>query len=298
MRRILYIMLLGLLPLTGMAQELKCTVKIIHSQVQGTNTSVFETLENALNEFMNNRAWTDLQYKEDERIECMMNITIKQYKQDENGFIGECLLQLNRPVFNSNYNSTVFSMRDQSFNFTYREYDPLDFNMTNMNDELTALMAYYAYLFIGMHLDTFSPMGGTNALSVAEQIVNNAQMMGDGWKAFGDDRNRHAIINDYMESSMEPFRQLQYQYHRLGLDEMTNNTDRGRTNITEALELLKTAHDNKSLSQLPIIFTDYKRDELVNIYKGHGTEKEKENVYTILSTLNASQNRHWENIKK
>ena len=183
---LLFILLFGLMP-SLRSQELNCKVKIIHTQVQGTNTSVFETLENAINEFMNTRSWTELQFKEEERIDCTMNITVKQYKQEENSFIGECLFQLNRPVYNSNYNTVVFSMRDNSFNFNYQEYTPLEFNLTNMNDNLTALLAYYAYLFIGMDLDTFSPLGGTEVLKVVEQIVNNAQTIGDaGWKAFGD----------------------------------------------------------------------------------------------------------------
>ena len=284
---------------TANSQELNCKVKINHAQVQGTNTSVFETLENAPNEFMNNRAWTELQFKDEERIDCTMNITIKQYKQEEDAFVGELLFQLSRPVFNSSYNSTVFSMRDPNFNFSYKEYDQLEFNVNTMDSQLTALLAYYAYLFIGMDLDTFSPLGGTTVLNEAMIIVNNAQNLGDpGWKAFGDSRNRHAIINDYLESSMEPFRQMQYKYHRLGLDEMSNNSDRGRTAITESIELLKEAHSNKSLSELPAIFSDFKRDEIVNIYNGHGTTNEKETVYNILSDLNASQNTHWEKIKK
>ena len=284
---------------TAHCQELNCKIKINHAQVQGTNTSVFETLETAMNEFMNNRAWTDLQFKEEERIDCTMNVTIKQYKQDEDSFVGELLFQLSRPVFNSSYNSTVFSMRDPNFNFSYKEYDQLDFNVNTMDSQLTALLAYYALLFIGMDLDTFSPLGGTPVLNECMIIVNNAQNLGDpGWKAFGDSRNRHAIINDYLESSMEPFRQMQYKYHRLGLDEMSNNSDRGRTAITESIELLKEAHSNRSLSELPAIFSDFKRDEIVNIYSGHGTTNEKETVYTILSDLNASQNTHWEKIKK
>jgi len=286
-------------PQTAVAQELNCKVKVIHTQVQGTNTSVFETLETAISEFMNNRTWTDLQFQENERIDCTMNITIKQYKQEENFFIGEMLFQLSRPVFNSNYNTVVFSMRDNNFQFAYQEYDPLEFNINNMDNNLTALLAYYAYLFIGLDLDTFSPMGGTDILHVVENIVSNAQTMGEtGWKAFEDNRNRHGIINDYMESSMEPFRQMMYKYHREGLDEMANNADRGRTAITESIELLKTAHENKPLSDLPQIFTDYKRDEIVNVYKGHGTANEKEKVYNIVSDLNASQNTQWNNIKK
>lgn len=297
--RYIFVVLALLWSVGSVAQELNCKVNVIHNQVQSTNNSVFETLQTSITEFMNNRAWTELQFKQEERIDCTMNITVKQYKQDENSFQCEMLFQLNRPVFNSTYNTIVFSKRDNSFNFTYKEYDPMEFNINTMDNQLTAMLAYYAYLFIGLDLDTFSPLGGTDVLNQCMMVVNNAQSMGDGgWKAFDDPRNRHAIINDYLESSMEPYRQLQYKYHRLGLDEMSNNADRGRTAITEAIEQLKEAHSNKPLSELPSIFTDYKRDELVNIYKGHGTEKEKETVYDILSNLNASQNSHWANIKK
>lgn len=278
---------------------MNCTVKVIHSQVQGTNKSVFETLETAITEFMNNRSWTDLQFQKAERIDCMMNITIKKYDEASNEFTGELLYQLARPVYNSSYNSTVFSMRDTEFNFKYKEYDPLEFNENNLDNNLTAMLAYYAYLFIGMNLDTFSPLGGTVALNMVENIVNSAQTIeGTGWRAFDDSKNRHAIINDYMETSLEPLRQMQYKYYREGLDEMANNADRGRAAITEALGMLKTAHSNKPLSQLPQIFTDFKRDEIVNIYSGHGTEKEKQTVYDIVSDINAGQNTYWNKIKQ
>lgn len=281
------------------AQELNATVKVIHTQVQGTSTSVFETLENAISEFINNRSWTELQFQKEERIECTLNITVKKYDETTNYFTCELLFQTARPVYNSNYSSVVFSMRDAQFNFTYKEYDPLEFNENNLDNNLTAMLAYYAYLFIGMDLDTFSPLGGTNVLHIAENIVNSAQTMGEtGWKAFDDTRNRHAIINDYMETSMETYRMMMYNYYRKGLDEMANNVDRGRAAITESLEMLKEAHSNRPLSQLPQIFTDYKRDELVNIYSGHGTEKEKQTVYDILSNLNASQNTYWKKIQK
>lgn len=281
------------------AQELNCTVKINHSKVQGTKTSVFETLETVLNEFMNNRSWTDLQFNKEERINCSLNITVQKYVESEQSFTGELLFQVTRPVFNASYSTTVFSMRDPSFNFHYQEHEPLEFNETSMDNNLTAMLAYYAYLFIGLDLDTFSPLGGTEILHKVENIVNNAQSLSDaGWKAFGDDRNRHAIINDYMESSMEPMRQLMYKYHRQGLDEMAQNPDRGRTAVTEAVEMLKEAHTNNSLSMLPQIFTDYKRDELVNIYRGHGTENERNSVYDILTNLNASQSKEWDKIKK
>ena len=299
MRTLLFaILAFCLLPSKGLSQELNCTVKVIHSQIQGTSTSVFETLETAITEFMNNHAWTDLQYQKDERIECTLNITLTKYDASSDRFSGEILFQLARPVFNSSYNTTVFSMKDASLEFTYKEYDPLEWNENNLDNNLTAVLAYYAYLFIGLDLDTFSPLGGTEVLHIVENIVNNAQTLSEpGWAAFKDSKNRHAIINDYMESSMEPFRQMQYKYYRSGLDEMANNADRGRTAITEALEMLDEAHHNKPMSMLPQIFTDFKRDEIVSIYKGHGTEKEKQSVKEICSNINASQNTYWNKIK-
>lgn len=280
-------------------QELNCTVKVTHSQIQGTSTSVFESLESAVSEFMNNRSWTELQFQKSERIDCNLSITVKKYNASNDAFTCELLFQVTRPVFNSGYNTVVFSMRDTEFTFTYQEQDALEFNVNNMDNNLTAMLAYYAYLFIGLDLDTFSPMGGTEVLHVVENIVNSAQAMSEpGWKAFDKTNNRHAIIDDYMDSSMEPFRQMQYKFYRQGLDEMAQNPDRGRTAITEALELLKEAKSNKPLSQLPQIFTDFKRDELVNIYSGHGTEKERQAVYEILADINASQNTYWNKIKK
>lgn len=297
MRHILFLLLFCLSSIMR-AQELNCTVKIIHTQVQGTNTQIFETLENAITEFMNNRSWTEMQFQQEERIECTLNITITKYEQGIDQFTGEILWQLARPVFNSTYNSTVFSMRDKSFVFTYKEFDPLDWNENNIDNNLTAVLAYYAYLFIGMDLDTFSPLGGTDILHIVENIVNNAQTLGDpGWAAFKDSRNRHAIITDYMEPSLEGLRSLQYKYYREGMDEMANNSDRGRTAITEAIEMLNEAYHNKPMSQLPQIFTDFKRDEIINIYKGHGTDKERQKVRDICSNMNASQNTYWDQIK-
>ena len=175
------------LPCGLMAQELNCKVNVIHSQVQGTNKEVFEILERAITEFMNNRAWTDLQFQDAEKIDCSLNITIKKYDEASNVFTGELLYQLSRPVFQSGYNTTVFSMRDADFVFTYTEQDDLVFNENNIDNNLTAMLAYYAYLFIGMDLDTFSPLGGTEPLQMAENIVSNAQTLSEpGWKAFAN----------------------------------------------------------------------------------------------------------------
>ena len=155
-------------------------------------------------------------------------------------------------------------------------------------------------LIIGINLDSFAPMGGEDILQRCMNITNNAQNLGfPGWKAFDDSRNRFAIINDYLDNGMKPFRQLQYDYYRTGLDEMVNNPERGRTNISTAIEeQLKKCRENKPLSMLPQIWTDFKKEELANLYKGKGTQKEKQTVYDILFSINASQNNIWEKIKE
>lgn len=282
------------------AQELQVIVNINHSQIQGTDASVFENLQQTMEQFLNERSWTDLQFQKNECIQASLNITVNKYNRDENRFECTALIQANRPVFNSAYTTTLYNNRDANFNFDFQQFDQLNFVEENIDNQLTALLAYYAMLIIGLDLDSFAPMGGTDVLQRCLVLVNNAQNLGfPGWKSFEDNRNRFAIINDYLDEAMKPFRQLQYDYYRKGLDEMANNAERGRTEISTAIEDdLQKAHQDKPLSLLPQIWTDYKKDELASIYKGKGTQKEKQRIYDILMGLNASQNNSWEAIKQ
>ena len=282
------------------AQELQARVTINHNQIQGTDASVFDNLQQTLEQFINDMQWTSLQFQKNERIVCNFNITVTKYDQSSKIFTCNALIQANRPVYNSSYTTTLYNNKDDEFSFEFAQFDQLNYNEEQIDNQLTALIAYYAYLIIGLDLDSFSPMGGEELLQRCLNLTNNAQNLSyPGWKAFENDRNRFAIINDYMEGAMRPFRQLQYDYYRLGLDEMANNAERGRTNITTTIETnLKKVHEDKPLSILPQIWTDYKKDELASIYKGKGTPKEKESVYDILFSINASQNNYWEKIKE
>ncbi len=291
--------LIALCSLPSQGQELLAKVTINHNQIQGTDASVFENLQQTLEQFINDRQWTNLHFQKNERINCNFNITVTKYDQSENLFNCTALILANRPVFNASYTTTLYNNRDADFNFQFAQFDQLNFNEEQIDNQLTALIAYYAYLIIGMDLDSFSPMGGEDILQRCLNLANNAQNLNfPGWKAFDNSRNRFAIINDYMEGAMKPFRQLQYDYYRTGLDEMANNVERGRTNISTALENLKKSHEDRPLSLLPQIWTDYKKEELANIYKGKGTQKEKEAIYDILFSINASQNNYWERIKE
>lgn len=281
------------------AQELDARVTINHEKVQGTNTSIFESLETNLTQFINDRQWTNQQYQRNERISCSFGITVNSYNESENRLDCTLMVQSTRPVYNASYTTTVFSQNDRDFSFTYQEFDQLDFRPDVVDNELTAVIAYYVYLIIGMDMDTMAPLGGTEVLQTALTITNNAQSLtSKGWKAFEDSRNRYALITDLLDGGMEPFRQMQYKYYREGLDIMAENADRGRAAITEAVGLLKQARENKSMSAWPQLFSEYKRDEIVNIYKGKGTAKEKEEIYETFSTINPSQRTNWNKIKE
>ena len=299
MKQLLFFIALVLLGSDLHAQELQAKININHQQVQTTDKTVFENLQQTLEQFVNEQQWTALQFQENECIQCSFNITVTKYDAGSNRFTCTALVQANRPVYNSSYNTTLYNNNDKHFDFEFVQYDQLNFNEEVIDNQLVALFAYYAYLIIGLDLDSFSPMGGTDVLQRCMNLTNNAQNLDfAGWKSFEDSRNRFAIINDYLDEAMKPFRQLQYDYYRQGLDEMAQNVERGRTNVTTTLETnLKKAHEDKPLSLLPQIWTDFKKDELANIYKGKGTQKEKESVYDVLFGINASQNATWEKIK-
>ncbi len=299
-RKILILSALLISTISVRGQEIEARVVVNHQKVEGTNVSVFESLQESLTEFINTRQWTNLQFQRNERIVCNFNITISAYNDATGDTTAELLVQSSRPVYNSAYTTTVFSTNDPNFNFQYREFDQLEFRLETLDNELTALIAYYVYLIIGMDLDTMSPLGGTEQLETVRTIVNNAQsfqLSAKGWKPFEDDKNRYAIINDYLDNAMEPYRKFQYQYHRQGLDIMVENSDRGRAGITEAMGLLKQAFENKPLSLLPQLMTEYKRDEIVNIYNGKANMNEREELLELLKRINASQITYWRKIK-
>ena len=281
------------------AQELNAKVEINTSRLDGTNKTVFDNLKENITAFLNERHWTNQQYSPNERIKCGFTIVVSKYSDDTGLASCEAYISSQRPVFGSTYNTVVFSKKDKDFQFNYNEFDQLEFNIDNIDNSLTALLAYYAYLIIGMDMDTMAPLGGTEMLENAMAIVNNSQNLNvKGWKAFDDATNRFGIINDYLEEKFAPFRQLQYKYHREGLDKMTENPDMARTAVTDCFALLKQARENKPMSGWPLMFSEYKRDELVGIYHGQDTESNKQPLYEFLTKLNASQTSYWKQMLK
>ena len=280
-------------------QELNARVNINRSQVSNTKGEVFDALQKTMADFLNNHKWTELTFRDNEKIQCTFNLTVSTYSDTDNSFVCSLLLSSTRPVYGSSYTTTGYSVKDPQFTFTFKEHDQLEFNINNIDNNLVALLAYYAYVIIGMDMDTMAPKGGTPYLQTAEQIVQAGQALDfPGWKAFDDSKNRFGLLNDYMDGAMESMRQFEYVYHRKGLDRMATAPDSARAAIAEGLELLREAHQAKTMSQVPQSYTEYKREERLNIFADKGTKEEREKAYEILFAIDASQNESWKKLKK
>lgn len=299
MKQLFAILAFMALPSCAMSQELNAKVVINTAQIGNTNTEACETFREKVQEFLNTKQWTAVKYNEVERIDCTFNITINKYSAQDGAF--ECTLLLNssRPVWGSSYTSSLYNTRDQHFNFKFDPADQLEYNPDNLDNQLMALLAYYAHVLIGMDMDTFAPLGGTPVLQTAEDIVSKAENLGySGWSAFNESNNRFALLNDYMDGSMEAMRQLNYVYHRQGLDQLCDSTEKAHTALVESMELLDQARQARTMSNVPQLFTEYKKEELVNIFSIHENQQERLRVYDILFAINPSQNPSWEKIKK
>lgn len=274
-----------LLTVVAVAQELNCTVTVITPQIQGTERRIFETMENVIFEFMNNQKWTNDVFDIHERIECNLLLTITDGTPTSTSFKGKLQVQSFRPVHNSNLKSQVINLVDSDIDFPFQENAVLRFTPDYFTDNLTSILAYYAYMIVGYDYDTFSPEGGTKYYNIAQAVVNNAQNAPQaGWKSFEGNRNRFWMVDNILHQSFKPLREVLYQYHRNGLDLMYDNIDEGRANIVVSLEGLRSVHQLKPLSYNVMSFFLAKSDELVNIYK-KAPGPEKSQVYKLVQVL-------------
>ncbi|MDE6461876.1 MAG: DUF4835 family protein [Muribaculaceae bacterium] len=278
------------------AQELNCRVEFNTQQLQNVGTSVFQTLQEAVSEYMNNTKFSEAQIASSEKIECQLVFTITDYT--DGVAKGSIQVQAIRPVYNTAYTTTLLNFKDNKIDFSYSEGEPLQFSENTMESQITALLNFYAYLILAMDFDSFSPRGGEVFWQRLATIVQQAQSSGEiGWKAFEDNKNRSAVLSAYTDPATRELRDLTYQYHRTGLDEMAQSPDKGRANITSALEILKKVYDVSSMSVGLSMTKDAKLDELVNVYsKAPQTEREK--VYEILYPLFPTETTRLDKIKK
>lgn len=294
---VLFIMVLFPFAASAEGEELEARVTLNAAKVQGSNTEVFTQLEEALQAFINDRKWTSNTYEAQERINCNFTFIVNSYAND-GSFDCSLMVQASRPVFGASYSSTLFMYEDKSIKFKYLPFDRLEFIEDNLDNNLTAVVAFYVYTIIGMDMDSMGELGGSEFLNKALTIANNAQNLGDvGWRAGSSNNNRYSIIDDYMNGAMEPVRKLMYRYHRLGLDVMFKNVDAGRKAVTESVELLKKAYEDRPMAYFTKLLTEYKADELVNIYS-KCTPEEKKVVVATLSEINPSLSSQWEEIGK
>jgi hypothetical protein len=276
-----------MLTLAMQAQELRCNVSVVSPSVQGTNKKVYETMQTALNEFMNNQRWTDKIYANEERIECNFMINIKEVISIDE-FKGTLQIQARRPVFNSAYNTVLFNFQDQNFHVKYVEFEPLVYNPSSFESNLVGIMAYYAYIIIGMDEDSYSLYGGASSFQKAEQIVSRAQNVSQaGWKSFENQRNRYWMTENLLNEYHKPLRECLYRYHRLGLDRMAEKVETGRSEIASSLELLRKVYRQKPGSFLLQVFFNAKTDELINIFS-ESFAMEKSNVAALLQEVDPS----------
>lgn len=267
------------------AQELNCTVEVITPQIQGTQTRIFETLENVMYEFMNSQRWTGDVFDLHERIECNMLLTITEGTPTSTQFKGNLQVQSFRPVHNSSLKTQVINLVDNDIEFSFQENSILRFTPDYFQDNLTSVLAYYAYMILGYDYDSFDLEGGTKYFSLAQQVVNNAQNASQpGWKGFESDRNRYWLVDNVLHQTFQPFREMMYEYHRLGMDIMYDQFDEGRAVVAESLEKLRTVHQIKPLSYNVTVFFLAKNDEIVNIFS-KAPPDEKNKVYQVLELL-------------
>lgn len=278
------------------AQELNCDVDINTQKLQNVSNSVFETLKQAMSDYMNTTKFSDAQLGTNEKIECRLFLTVDEYK--DGTVKGNLQVQASRPVYNSTYTTSLINFRDTKIDFSYSEGEPLNFSLNGMESQLTAILNFYAYLILAMDFDSFAPRGGDPFWQRLNLIVQEAQSSGEvGWKAFEDNKNRSAILAAYTDPQTEQLRDLTYRYHRTGLDEMAQSPDKGRANITEALDILKKVYDSDPMSVGLSMARDAKLDELVNIYsKAQQTERER--VYETLYPLYPTESERLNEIKK
>jgi hypothetical protein len=279
------------------AQELRCNISISAQKIQGANRTMFETMQSDLYEFMNNRKWTDQKFAMDERIECNFFITIDE-QVSSNEFKGTIQVQLRRPVFNSSYETMLLNIKDNDFHIKYIEYQTLEFNETSNKDNLTNILAFYAYIVLGMDYDSFSPDGGTEFFQKAQAIVNNSQSaVQKGWKAYESERNRYWLVENILNKSYSGFRSCTYQYHRQGLDLMADKAPEGRAAIAESLKSIQKVFRTRPSLYILQVFFDAKSDELVNVFSKSFPD-EKNRVSVILNECDPSNGSKYEKILK
>jgi hypothetical protein len=279
------------------AQEFNCTVQVISPQVQSSDKRIFETLQNALRDFINNRKWSDDSFLNQEKVECTIILNISD-RPSSDAFKGTLQIISRRPVYKTSYNTILFDFLDQDLNFKYIEDQTLEYVENNNSSGLTSIIAYYCYIMLGLDYDSFAPEGGTPFLQRAQNIVNISQNNSEpGWKAFEGTRNRYWLTENLLVPLFKPMREVFYKYNRKGMDMMTTDIVVARKEIMDCLDLLKKVAIQRPNSLLMQIFFNAKSDEIINIFK-EAAPDEKNRVSTLLNEIDPSNSTKYQKIGK
>lgn len=294
MKKIASILFLFWVGLTN-AQQLNCSVQVNSDKIASTNNQIFRNLEKSINEFVNKTDWTGESYKQNEKINCSMVITLNSY--DSNAFSATIQVESSRPIFNSSYSSPVFNYNDKDFGFRYVEFENLLFNPANFDSNLVSVLAFYSYMILGFDADTYTLYGGKQWFDIAQQIVTVAQQSGyKGWSQSDGNQNRFFLANDMLSGTFDAFRDVMYQYHREGLDNMTKDLKSSKEKILASITALSAIYKVRSNAFLTRVFFDAKVDEIVSILSGGPKVPISETIETLnkISPLNSSK---WATIK-
>ncbi|WP_036385418.1 DUF4835 family protein [Muricauda sp. MAR_2010_75] len=281
MRNTLLLTFLFACILTVSAQELNCVVTVNSDQVGQTNQQIFRTLERSLNDFVNNSKWTNRVYRENEKVNARMFITVTQYESDR--FEANIQIQSSRPVFNTSYESPVFNYKDDAFNFQYQEFQPLVYNPNSFDSNLVGVISYYVYVILGLDADTFSLEGGDDYYRRAQNIVTQAQGSNfSGWSQETGERTRFELVDNLLSNSFREYRIAMYNYHRKGLDVLADNNSTGKQIIAGSLRLFETLISRRPNAFLIQTFFDAKSEEIQNIF----SDGPKVDIVKLKETLN------------
>ena len=283
-KKIFILGLIVLLVTKGFSQEIFCRVQIQTPGIQGVDRTIFESLKTSMTEFMNNRKWTGYNIKMEERIECTMVLTISEALSSDE-FKGTLNLVLQRPVYNTDYNTVLLNLVDKNIHIHYTPYQRMDYADNTFSSNLTSILAFYAYTMLGMEFDSFSLEGGTAFLQKANDVVTSSQRSNEkGWGSFDGTKTRYSLIKNLLNSSYRGLRVFSYNYNRLGLDIMSQDVMKGRSKITESLNLLKTVYNKDPGLYLMQVIIEAKREEMINLFKD-GDPAEKNKFVEIMKEL-------------
>jgi hypothetical protein len=298
MQRISVFILLICFGYAASAQDLNAQVKVISGKIQTSNRHIFQSLETAMKDFLNGRKWCQDQILPQERFDCTFVLNLTSWDGSSN-FSGELQVQSSRPVYNTSYYSPLLNVNDKDFDFTYNEGQTIDYSDQTFTSNLASVMAFYAYVIIGMDYDTFSRLGGTPYFQAAQAVVTNAQSSGayKGWKAFDGNVNRYWLSENLNNRVYIPLRTIMYDYHRNGLDQMADNNSKGRKVIDDLLPALAQVDRTRLGAMLPLVFFTAKSDELVSIYS-KADPREKTQAVNVLSQADPSNGTKYQAIGK